>query len=377
MTCISHVVTTRAALAAQRHAMATLAERHGASSGIVQHPDWIEYELDRPGGPADPHIVTVTDGDGSLLGYVPLLAVQHTARVNVGGRGVGVYRGQALRLLGSGVVADQPNRAQVAAVAARQLADDPAARVLRIQEAWLPDALAAALDRWAGYRIVHANLLDQVHWLIDGQPSSDAWLAGMDRKRRGDLVQRVGRTYRKLGGDAALHTYDTPEQIPVYAALMSRLYPRTWHHAAHPMDWQEPSWVALLQRLSAAGHFIGHLVLRNGEPLAYVHGYRASGRYLVDDLGYDEAVARVGIGSVAVFQAVRGMLDRYPGEAVSFGYGDNQYKRLLATRSEACASLYAVRPQRATAGFGVYRPARWLYQGLHRMRNEWKEKRRA
>jgi CelD/BcsL family acetyltransferase involved in cellulose biosynthesis len=209
-----------------------------------------------------------------------------------------------------------------------------------------------------------------VHWSIDPQPSSEAWLAAMDKKKRTDQLQRVGRAYRKLGGDAALHVFDRGEDMARYCQLMNIVYARTWHHDELPIDWTAPERVALFRRLADAGHLVGHVVLREGRPLAYVHGYRIGGTYLVDDLGYDEDVAKVGIGSVAVFQAVRGLLDRFPGERISFGYGDNQYKRLLSTRAEPCGSLYVVRPTRATAGFRMYAPVRWIYRGLHRVRSD-------
>ena len=375
MNYVSSTLHTLEALAALRDELAHVAEQHAASSGIVQHPDWLAYEVSSRRDGTRPHVVVVRDGTGRVAGYVPLLSIDHTARLDLAGRRVSVYRGAALRLLGGGVVASEAERATVELVAARQLAGDPDVRVLRIQEADLPNRFAAILSAGGAMRVVPAHLLEQVHWSIDPQASSASWLDAMDKKKRTDLTQRVGRAYRKLGGDAALHTFDRAEDMPRYCSLMNALYARTWHHDDLPTDWEAPERVALFQRLAAAGQLIGHLVLRDGRPLAYVHGYRVAGTYLVDDLGYDDEVAKVGIGSVAVFQAVRALLDRYPGERISFGYGDNQYKRLLSTRSEPCGSLYVVRPTRSTAGFRVYGPVRWLYRGLHRVRADLRARR--
>lgn len=355
-------------LRALRNQLAHVSEQPGAASGIVQHPDWIDYEVVSRGDGTMPHVVVVRDDAGRVAGYVPLLAIDHTARLDLAGRRLRLYRGAALRLLGAGVVACDAERDTVELLAARQLAADMDVRVVRIQEADLPNRFAKALSGLGGFRTVAANLLEQVHWSIEPQPSSEAWLAGMGKKQRTDQLQRVGRAYRKLGGDAALHVFDTGESMAEYSRLMNEVYPRTWHHDDLPIDWEAPARLALFTRLAEAGHLIGHVVVRDGRPLAYVHGYRIGGTYLVDDLGYDEEVAKAGIGSVAVFQAVRALIDRFPGERISFGYGDNQYKRLLSTRCEPCASLYVVRSTRATAGFHMYAPVRWLYSGLHRVR---------
>src|SRR4051812_23655505 len=83
-------------------------------------------------------------------------------------------------------------------------------------------------------------------------------MASFDKKKRGDLTQRVGRAYRKLGGDAALQTFDRPEDMPAYCRLMNEVYARTWHHADLPTDWEAAERVALFTRLAAAGQLIGH-----------------------------------------------------------------------------------------------------------------------
>ena len=365
------------ALRAARDEMAALAELPGGCDGIVQHPDWIAYEVESRDDGTAPHVVVVRDSAGRMVGYAPLLAIRHTARLDLAGRRVRVYEGAALRMLGAGVVSSADDRATVMLAIVRQLHGDANIRVIRIQESALPNAFAQALGKGEDMRLVPANLLEQVQWTIRDQPSSAAWLAQMDKKRRTDLSQRVGRAYRKLGSDAALHTFDTPESMPEYCRLMHEVYARTWHHDDLPTEWDHPARVALFQRLAASGHIIGHVVVRDGRPLAYVHGYRVAGTYLVDDLGYDEEIAKVGIGSVAVFQAITALLDRFPGERVSFGYGDNQYKRLLATHNEPCGSLYVVRSTRATAGFHVYGPVRWLYRGLHRVREDMRARKRG
>ncbi|HVI55730.1 MAG TPA: GNAT family N-acetyltransferase [Luteibacter sp.] len=370
MTYLSAILRSVDELRGMRDELAAVAEKPGAASGIVQHPDWIAYEVDSRDDGTVPHVIVVRDSAGHVVGYAPLLAILHTARLDLAGRRLRLFRGAALRLLGAGIVAAHADRETVELVVSRQLMGDADVSVVRIQEADLPNRFAEALSRGGGFRTVAAHLLDQVHWSIDPQASSEAWLASFDKKKRGDLTQRVGRAYRKLGGDAALHTFDRPEDMPTYCRLMNEVYARTWHHEDLPTDWEAPERAALFARLAGAGQLIGHVVVREGRPLAYVHGYLLGGTYLVDDLGYDEDVAKVGIGSVATFQAIRALIDRFPGVRISFGYGDNQYKRVLASRSEACGSLYVVRGTRATAGFHAYGPVRWLYQGLHRVRKD-------
>jgi CelD/BcsL family acetyltransferase involved in cellulose biosynthesis len=357
-----------AGLVALRDELSALAQLPGAASSIVQHPDWLLYELHGRGAASAPYVLLVHDAGGALIGYAPFLNERHQARIAFGPRQLTIYRGRHLRLLGSGVVAAPEVRARVEDRVARALREDRTIRVIRVQETVLPNSLAKALAaRRQGFRIVAANLLDQLNWTIDPQASAAAYVAAMDAKRRNDLTRRLRNVYKKLGDHARLRIFSTPGEMEEYGRLMNQVYAKSWHAEAHAVDWQAAPRLALFQRLAERQQVIGHLLMLGERPIAYVHGYRLGGRYVLDDTGYDEEFAALGVGSALVFQAVQDLLERHPGETIDFGYGDNQYKRVLATRQLACGSLYAVRGWRARASFRMITPLRWIYRLLRQL----------
>lgn len=362
------LVDSSPGLIALRDEMSALAQLPGAASSIVQHPDWLLYELHGRGAATAPHVLLVHDTDGTLMGYAPFLNERHQAKIPFGPRHLTIYRGQHLRLLGSGVVAAPDHRARVEEQVARALREERTIRVIRVQETVLPNRLAMALAaRRQGFRIVAANLLDQLNWTIEPQASAAAYVAAMDAKRRNDLTRRLRNVYKKLGDQARLRVFSTPAQMDEYGRLMNQVYARSWHAEAHAVDWQAPPRLVLFRRLAERQQVIGHLLMLGERPIAYVHGYRLGGRYVLDDTGYDEEFAALGVGSSLVFQAIQDLLERHPGETIDFGYGDNQYKRVLATRQVACGSLYAVRGWRARASFRMITPLRWIYRALRQL----------
>ena len=68
--------------------LARVAELPGAASGIVQHPDWIAFEVDSRRDGTAPYVVVVHDGHGRVAGYLPLLAIEV---------GIGQYHAPTLR----------------------------------------------------------------------------------------------------------------------------------------------------------------------------------------------------------------------------------------------------------------------------------------
>ena len=361
------VIGSAMALDASRNELARLAETVSAASSIVQHPDWLAFELAWRGSEAALHLVVASNGLGQVIGYAPLLIEQHRAQLTLGKHRLSIYRGRTWRLLGSGVVALPADRSVVEQMVASALQRDSSVRVIRIQETELPNRFAAALSRGKRtFTTVQANLLDQVNWVIQPQASSAAYLATLGSKRRNDLTRRLRNVYKKLGDQAELRVFDRAEQIDEYAALMNRVYACSWHASAQAVDWELPARRSLFQQLTAGRQVIGHMLMLGERPIAYVHGYRLGGRYLLDDTGYDEEFASLGVGSALVFQAVQDLLDRYPGEVIDFGYGDNQYKRVLADRQTACGSLYLVRGLLPRLCFGCIAPIRWLYRCAHK-----------
>ncbi|HET6554398.1 MAG TPA: GNAT family N-acetyltransferase [Dyella sp.] len=369
----SHVtVRSVEAVKELRDELSRLAVLPAAASGIVQHPDWLLFEVAWRGDIMAPYLVVVRDGQGKLIGYAPMLTCVHHARIHFGNRYLQVYRGYALRLLGERVVAVPEHRSLVERLVADALLNDRQARVVRIQETILPNALAATMATGAQrFSAVQVNMLDQVNWSITPQASLADYLATLGSKKRNDLSRRVRNVYKKLGEQTRLRVFETPESIDEYAALMKQLYARSWHATEQPIDWTLPARLALFRQLAQDGRFLAHVLMQGERPVAYVHGYRLGGRYLLDDTGYDEAFASLGAGSALVFQAVQDVIARFPGETIDFGYGDNQYKRVLGNRQIACGSLYLVRGATPLARFGLIVPLRGLYRWVHgRMRRE-------
>jgi Acetyltransferase (GNAT) domain len=366
------VLSDAAAIAQSRDALAHIAEQPDAASGVVQHPDWMLCELALRGAAARAHIVVVRDDAERIVGYAPFLAEEYVARIPLGTRAVNVYRGLVYRLLGSGVVSAPADRGRVEQAIAGSLAADSRARVVRIQETLLPNAFASTMQRIAGFSTVASNLLDQVNWTIPRQESLEAYLAALGSKRKNDLTRRVRSVYKKLGDDTELRTFETGADVDEYCRLLNRVYAASWHAKELPIDWEHPARRALLRRFADEHHFVGHLLMLGERPVAYVHGYRLGGNYLLDDTGYDEEFASLGVGSALVFQVVQDLLTRH-GDVIDFGYGDNQYKRVLASNEAACGSLYLVRGVAARLRFAAIKPLRWAYRRVRQMQQARKQ----
>lgn len=363
------VIDDAATLHGFRGELATLAQTAGSAADTVQHPDWLSFELESRGPPVSPYVIVARGQDGRMLGYAPFLDEVSVARIAFGARQLPLYRGRILRMLGSCVVALPGDRAAAEEAIATAIRQDRSLRVLRIQETSLPNPLAEALNQGdRPFSIVHSHLLDQVNWTIQPQESLAAYLAQLGSRRK-KLTYAVRNIYKKLGPEAQLRIVRSPDEIDDYCRLMNEVYAKTWHATTRSIDWELPVRRSLFRQLAAGNQIVGHLLMLGTRPIAYAHGYRLAGRYLLDDTGYDEEFAPMGIGSALVFQAIQDLIESHPHDVIDFGYGDNHYKRVLATQQAPCGALYLVRGMGIRARFSLITPLRWVYRRLRRMRN--------
>jgi hypothetical protein len=363
------ILSSAASLRAARDELASLAEQPGAASSIVQHPDWLEFELTSRGAAVEPHVIVARHHDGGIAGYAPLIAGQHHARIAFGTRQITLYRGHALRLLGYGVVALPTERSKVESAIVEVLTRNNAIKVVQIQETVLPNTLAQALSSARdGYSVAATNLLPQINWSISVQPSLAAYLGCLGPRRK-KLAYALRNVYKKLGKEAHFRVFESPEQIDEYCRLVNELYAKSWHAKARSLDWESPARRALFVHLATRRQLVGHMLMVGPRPVAYVHGYRLGGRYLLDDTGYDDEFAALGVGSALVFQAIQDLIERYPRDIIDFGYGDNQYKRVLATDKAPCGSLYLVRGPAVRARFSLISPLRATYRRVREARD--------
>ncbi len=348
-----------------RDELAALAELPGAASSIVQHPDWLIYELEKRGAAVSLHVSLVRNESNRIIGYAPFLSERRSAQVAFGKRQLTIYRGRMLRMLGAWTVAVPEQRHLVDSEIAKNLGANPGVRVIYIQETEIPNAFAIALTKVrCPFKSISANLLDQVNWTITPQESLESYLAGLGTKRRNDMPRRLRNAHKKLGAETHMRVFDSAEAVDEYCSLMNQVYAKSWHSAELPIDWELPVRRSLFAKLAQGGYLVGHLLMLADRPIAYVHGYRLDGRYLLDDTGYDAEFAALGLGSALVQLAVQDLIAKRPGELIDFGYGDNQYKRFLANQQAPCGAMYVVRGNVASICFRLIAPLRHIYRAL-------------
>jgi len=197
----------------------------------------------------------------------------------------------------------------------------------------------------------------QPRWRIDLPPTADEYWAKFNSKRRGNLR----RQQRKLGGDVRLYT--EPDQVGEFLMLAHTVSLKTWQTRTIGLRVGNTEFEQSAYRLAATeGRFRSYVLVKDGQPISFAIGTTATGRFLLEEIGYDPAFAEWSPGMTLLCHMLDDFYLDQPPALFDFGGGDAAYKQTLANRESRSATLWLIAPgwrrQGAMQLFELVRAAR-------------------
>jgi CelD/BcsL family acetyltransferase involved in cellulose biosynthesis len=289
-------------------------------------PAWSEYLHARG---ATVRVAVVRSGSGTVAGMLPLVFHSHSLDYSVAEKRVARSRFRVAGVLGS--VPLIPDRAV-----------EPHALVLGVLEA-IPECdavFAESLPMESPY----AKLGDASAGLLPYTPVPartdhivrlEGSFATYMRKRSPKLRVNVERALRTLGGlgPVQLKCYREPADVDRLFMDASRVRRRSWQYetlGALKKDGLQSSHDALAE-LSRREILRGYVLYAGATPCAFVVGYQFHGVFFYSVVGYDADFARHSPGIALLYLMLEDLFTHDRPRMVSFGRGDDDYKRRFGT----------------------------------------------
>ena len=183
------------------------------------------------------------------------------------------------------------------------------------------------------------------HYYIEFDGSFDQYLRRLPRPHRHEIQRKLRRYLQASGGAIEFRHYSTPPDARTFYALARTLSAKTYQDRLLRRGLPDTdAFRAELDEHAARGTMRGYLLFHREQPVAF--GYCTA----VDDClrfvftGYDPALAAWSPGIVLVHEMLRSIAGEERFAVLDFGSGDAQYKRLFATASQLCATVFFFRP---------------------------------
>jgi hypothetical protein len=194
-------------------------------------------------------------------------------------------------------------------------------------------------------QFIRYTLATNNHYYIEFDGSFDDYLRRMTRQHRHEIQRKLRRYVGVSGGAIDLRRYSGPEAVRVFYPLARALSAKTYQDRLLGLGLPDTNtFRGELRKHAERETMRGYLLFHSDQPIAF--GYCASiGNCLrFVFTGYDPAFASWSPGIVLVHEMVRSAAAEGRFTVLDFGPGEAQYKRLFATASRLCATLFFFRP---------------------------------
>ncbi|HVW25707.1 MAG TPA: GNAT family N-acetyltransferase [Polyangiaceae bacterium] len=302
-------------------------------------PAWSEYLHARG---AAVRVAVVRSGSGTIAGILPLVFHSHSLDYSVGERRVARSRFRVAGVLGS--VPLIPERAvEPPALLAGVLEAIPECDAVFTESLPAESPYARLGDAAAGL-LPYAPVPARTDHIVRLEGSFATYM----RKRSPKLRVNVERALRMLSGTGPvqLKCYREPADVDRLFTDASRVRHRSWQFetlGALKKDGLQSSHDALAE-LSRRELLRGYVLYAGGTPCAFVVGYQFHGVFFYSVVGYDANFARHSPGIALLYLMLEDLFAHDRPRMVSFGRGDDDYKRRFATTEREVGTHLFFRP---------------------------------
>lgn len=173
--------------------------------------------------------------------------------------------------------------------------------------------------------------------------SYDDYLKNLTGKTRYNLRSRVKKLWKKGSEDVEVVRVESSTQLPEFLGRVDQVFSNSWRakligYTKRNTD----SAISEMKAISDHGWLRSYALILQGQAIAYAIGFQYRGVYLLEEIAYDKEWASHGVGNVLNFKLVEDLYSANKPDYLDFGFGENEYKRILGNTTEYSCMAYLV-----------------------------------
>lgn len=174
---------------------------------------------------------------------------------------------------------------------------------------------------------------------VDTTGDFEIYLGTLTPKTRQTLKRKVRKLCAEYGDESPWREYRTSQELQAFHRLAREVAKKTYHERL--FDAGLPDSTTYLDESRGEGRGArGYLLMRGGNPVAYLYTPVDRGVALYVYLGYDPAEGAWSPGAVLQYFALQRMFVDPAIDRLDFGEGDGQHKATFASGHTLCADIY-------------------------------------
>ena len=175
------------------------------------------------------------------------------------------------------------------------------------------------------------------------QGNFNVYLMSMNRKTRYNLKRSV-RILSKLGDDnVKVEKITQCDQIRKFLKDVDAIFRNTWQADTYGYyQRNSDASVNLFKAISKKGWLRSYILKCGDDPVAFLIGYQYKNKYYYEEIGFYKRWRKYSPGSVLNYYILEDLFKDNKPYCLDFGFGDNQYKKVLGNQKCDASISYIV-----------------------------------
>ena len=171
----------------------------------------------------------------------------------------------------------------------------------------------------------------------------DEYWAKHTKKTRYNFRSRIKKLWKSHDDQVEVLRIESPEQINDFLDHVDTIFKESWRSKLIGYKKRNTASAnAYMSSLARKGWFRSYILMIEGKPVSYAIGFQYAGVYTLEDIAYDKKWASFSVGSVLNTKLIEDLFSYNKPEFVDFGYGENEYKRILGNSLDYSCMAYLI-----------------------------------
>jgi hypothetical protein len=194
-----------------------------------------------------------------------------------------------------------------------------------------------------GFKMKLSGLKMQKSYQLTLEGNFNDYLRSMRRKTRYNLKREV-RIFSKFCDDnVKVEKITQPDHVTEFLTNVDKIFRNTWQADTYGYYRRNSDIsVDLLKNFSQKGWLRSYILKCCNDPVAFLIGYQYEDKYYYEDPGFDKNWSKFSPGSVLNYYILEDIYKENKPHCLDFGFGDNQYKRVLGNQENDASVSFIV-----------------------------------
>jgi Acetyltransferase (GNAT) domain len=177
--------------------------------------------------------------------------------------------------------------------------------------------------------------------------SYEDWYRSLRGKTRKSISWEKNRLQKRAPQPVRVKRIETEEEVPEFLHDVNNIRKNSWQGKTFgPSPYTIEEDIIFFKQMARNGWLRSYLLLCNDRPIAYELSIQYNRECIFLERGYNQDFHKLAPGTYLTYHIVQDCYEYSPPRSINFGFGENEFKKRLRTKTKNSCYAYLTKPGR-------------------------------